>query len=52
MPSSTTAELEQGALVAVRGQKWVVSEVDPADGSYKVERSRFRLLVGLAPAQR
>jgi superfamily II DNA or RNA helicase len=33
MPSTTTDELKPGSLVAVRGQKWVVSEVDPADGS-------------------
>ncbi|MGH4026135.1 MAG: DISARM system SNF2-like helicase DrmD [Pseudonocardiaceae bacterium] len=33
MPSTTTDELQPGSLVAIRGQKWVVSEVDPADGS-------------------
>ena len=33
MPSTTMNELQPGALVAVRGQKWVISEIDPAEGS-------------------
>lgn len=31
MSSTTTDELTPGSLVAIRGQRWVVSEVDPAD---------------------
>lgn len=33
MPSAIKDELKPGSLVAIRGQKWVVSEVDPASGS-------------------
>ncbi|MGH3719389.1 MAG: DISARM system SNF2-like helicase DrmD [Pseudonocardiaceae bacterium] len=33
MLSTIKDELKPGSLVAVRGQKWVVSEVDPAQGS-------------------
>ncbi len=33
MPSTTADEFKPGSLVAVRGQRWVVSEVDPAAGS-------------------
>ena len=43
---STDAELTTGALVSVRGQKWVVSDVDPADSStlvtlQSVDEGRF-----------
>ena len=33
MPSRTADGLTTGALVAVRGQKWVVSDVDAAEGA-------------------
>lgn len=44
--TSTDAELTTGALVSVRGQKWVVSYVDPADSStlvtlQSVDEGRF-----------
>ncbi|GAA1937523.1 DISARM system SNF2-like helicase DrmD [Amycolatopsis minnesotensis] len=43
---STDAELTTGALVSVRGQKWVVSDLDPADSStlvtlQSVDEGRF-----------
>src|SRR5437764_7913087 len=43
---SRDAELTTGALVSVRGQKWVVSDVDPADSStlvtlQSVDEGRF-----------
>lgn len=30
MASTTIDELKPGSLVAIRGQKWVITEVDPA----------------------
>ncbi|MEV6603542.1 DISARM system SNF2-like helicase DrmD [Kutzneria sp. NPDC051319] len=33
MPSLTTSVVQPGDLVAVRGQRWVISEVDPSPGS-------------------
>jgi hypothetical protein len=43
---SAEAELTTGALVSIRGQKWVVSDIDPADSStlvalQSVDEGRF-----------
>lgn len=33
MASTTIDEVKPGSLVAIRGQKWVVTEVDPVEAS-------------------